>query len=89
MVIEPDSPLVGKRVEEAGLRQLPGLFLIEIERDGQLISPVTPQDMLAANDQLIFVGIAESIVDLQKMRGLKPATKQIFKIEFATPSALF
>ncbi len=80
MVVEPYSPLVGKRVEEAGLRQLPGLFLIEIERYGQLISPVSSQDVLAANDQLIFVGIAESIVDLQKMRGLKPATKQIFKL---------
>ena len=46
MLVESDSPLVGKRVEEAGLRQLPGLFLIEIERDGQLISPVSPQNVL-------------------------------------------
>ncbi len=31
------QPAAGKSVEAAGLRQLPGLFLMEIDRDGQII----------------------------------------------------
>ena len=44
MLVQQDCPLIGSTVEEAGLRQLPGLFLIEIDRNGEVITPVTPQD---------------------------------------------
>ncbi len=80
MMIEADSVLAGKTIEEAGLRQLPGLYLIEIERQGHILAAVSPQEKLENNDRLIFVGIIDSVVDLQKIRGLKPATDQIFKL---------
>jgi di/tricarboxylate transporter len=80
MVVEPNSPLVGKSVEQAGLRHLPGLYLIEIVRGEQIFPAVSPQQTLRENDQLIFVGMVDSIVDLQKIRGLKPATNQVFKL---------
>ena len=70
-----------KSIEDAGLRQLPGTFLAEIERDGEIMPAVAPEKQLRANDRLIFVGVVESVVDLQKIRGLKPATDQIFKLE--------
>lgn len=81
MLVEPASPLVGKSIEQAGLRQLPNTFLAEIEREGEIIPAVAPQEKLRANDRLVFVGVVESVVDLQKIRGLKPATDQIFKLE--------
>eukprot|EP00808_Paulinella_micropora_P022510 g4693.t1 len=34
-VVEPGSPLIGKTIEEAGLRRLQGLFLFEIQRAAQ------------------------------------------------------
>ena len=37
--------------------------------------------MLEADDRLVFVGIVESIVDLQKIPGLSPATDQLFKLD--------
>ncbi len=80
MVVEPHSPLIGMTIEDAGLRQLPGLFLMEIEREGQIIAAVSPVQRLRENDRLVFVGIVESVVDLQKIRGLKPATDQVFKL---------
>jgi len=80
MLIEPASPLEGKTVEEAGLRQLPGLFLIEIDRNGVLIPAVGPRERLRGNDRLVFAGVTESIADLQKIRGLVPATDQVFKL---------
>ena len=80
MVVQPGGPLVGRTVEQAGLRHLPGLFLAEIERDGGAIAAVSPRERLQANDRLVFVGIVESVVDLRKMRGLVPATDQVFKL---------
>ncbi len=74
MVVEPVCPLIGVTVQEAGLRQLPGLFLVEIERGGEAISPVTPDERLASGDRLLFAGVVSTIVDLQKIRGLTPAT---------------
>lgn len=80
MKVEDGSPLVGKTIEEAGLRHLPGLYLAEIEREGEIRAAVGPEERLHGNDQLIFVGIVDSIVDLQRIRGLVPATDQVFKL---------
>ena len=70
MHIQPSCRLVGQRVQEAGLRQLPGLFLVEISRDGEVISPVPPNQILRANDILTFTGIVGTIVDLERIPGL-------------------
>ena len=81
MIVEPAGPLVGKTIEQAGLRHLPHLYLMEIERDGELRPAVGPREVLQAGDRLVFVGIVDSVVELQKMRGLKPATDQVFKLD--------
>jgi len=81
MTVDPGGPLAGKTIEEAGLRQLPGMFLAEIEREGEIMPAVGPQERLHAKDHLVFVGVVGSVVDLQKIRGLQPATDQIFKLE--------
>jgi di/tricarboxylate transporter len=80
MIVEPDGPLVGRSIEEAGLRHLPGLYLVEIERDEQILPAVAPTEKLRGRDRLVFVGIVESVVDLQRIRGLGPATNQVFKL---------
>ena len=80
VTVQPGGPLVGKTVEEAGLRHLPGLFLAEIDRRGQVLPAVSPRERLQANDHLVLVGVVESVVDLHKIRGLEPATKQVFKL---------
>ncbi|MBK1618865.1 SLC13 family permease [Lamprobacter modestohalophilus] len=80
MLVNADSPLAGKSIEAAGLRQLPGLFLAEIERDGQIMPAVSPQVLLAAGDRLVFAGILDSVVELHRIRGLIPATKQVYKL---------
>ncbi len=68
-----DSPLVGRTVEGASLRHLPGLFLAEIRRrDGEVISPVAPEDRLEPHDHLVFTGLAGRIADLTSMPGLVP-----------------
>lgn len=80
MLVEPDSPLVGKTIEEAGLRHLPGAYLVEVDRDGFILAAVGPNERLRGNDRLVFVGVVDSVLDLQKIRGLVPATDQVFKL---------
>ena len=81
MLVEPGSPLVGRSIEEAGLRGLDGLFLMEIDRGGHVMAAVAPTERLEAGDRLVFVGVVDSVVELQKIRGLRPATDQVFKLD--------
>ena len=70
MLVTQGGPLDGKTVEDGGLRHLQGVFLVEIEREGELIAPVTPATVLRGQDRLVFVGKADLVVDLQAVRGL-------------------
>ena len=81
MVVEPGSPLAGRTIEAAGLRHLHGLFLMEIDRNGHVIAAVAPTERLQAGDRLVFVGVIDSVIELQKIRGLRPATDQVFKLD--------
>ena len=73
MFVQPSCRLVGQSVEQAGLRQLAGLFLIEIDRGQRVITPVDPAETIEAHDRLVFTGVVSSIVDLEKIPGLVPA----------------
>jgi di/tricarboxylate transporter len=46
---------------------------------------VGPDAVLDRGDRLVFAGITDSVADLQKIRGLAPATEQVFKLD--TPRA--
>ncbi len=81
MLVEPGSSLIGKNLEEAGLRNLPGAFLAEIERGGTVLPAVSPRVRLQAGDRLLFVGVVESVVELVRVRGLVPAPDQLFKLD--------
>lgn len=72
MLLQAPSPLIGKTVEAAGLRNLPGLFLVRIERETGVRSPVGPGEVLRDGDRLTFAGVVETILDLQRFRGLVP-----------------
>jgi di/tricarboxylate transporter len=63
----------GKTVKSAGLRNLNDLFLAEIYRNGEFISPVTPKMTLEANDTLFFTGGLEHVNELLDLfpKGLK------------------
>ncbi|MCC7012674.1 MAG: SLC13 family permease [Planctomycetes bacterium] len=81
MEVDPQSGLVGQSIEQAGLRGLPGMYLAEIEREGRILPAVASTEQLRGGDRLVFVGVVDSIVDLQKIRGLRPATNQVFKLD--------
>ena len=73
MEVDPEGPLINRSVEEAGLRHLQELFLVEIERDGNVVSVVGPGERLKGGDRLVFAGTSEGAVELQQVRGLMPS----------------
>ncbi|MEJ7804119.1 MAG: SLC13 family permease, partial [Candidatus Limnocylindria bacterium] len=79
MVVQRDGPIMGRTVEQAGLRQLEGVYLVAIERDGQRIAPVSPETELHARDLLTFVGRVDQVVDLQRTRGLQSTHRRQIK----------
>ncbi len=76
MRVNEGSPVIGQTVENAGLRNLPGLFLSRVERESETVLAVAPSDVLYAGDVLVFVGVLESVVDLQTIKGLTPITDE-------------
>ena len=80
MIVQRTGPLVDKTIEEAALRHLPGLYLLEIERYGRVLPAVSPDEKLRGGDRLVFVGVLDSVLDLQRIRGLQAATDQAFRL---------
>ena len=66
--IREDSTLPGKTIQEAGMRNLEGLFLAEIIRNNTQIGPVNPNDRLRNDDILVFAGETNTIAELVKTK---------------------
>jgi len=78
MSIQANSPLIGKTVESAGLRNLTDLFLVQIHQAGRVLSPVKPSDRLNEGDHLCFAGTAGSMSKLSAFQGLVPRHEESF-----------
>jgi di/tricarboxylate transporter len=74
--VEHNSDLIGKSIQDNGLRNLEALFLVEVIRGDELISPVTPEHVIRGGDKLIFSGDVSKILVLQQFSGLKLFAEQ-------------
>ncbi|PRY66589.1 di/tricarboxylate transporter [Vreelandella songnenensis] len=81
MEVDREGVLVNRTVEEAGLRHLQELFLVEIERDGNVVSVVGPGEQLKGGDRLVFTGTSDAAVELQQIRGLVPSRESASSLE--------
>ncbi|WP_345739479.1 SLC13 family permease [Virgibacillus salarius] len=70
MVVEDSFSAVNRSVKEAGLRELKGLYLIEIIRGKERVSPVRATTIIQAGDRLIFTGIITALAEVQTTKGL-------------------
>jgi di/tricarboxylate transporter len=64
IIVEENSPLAGQTLEQAGLRNMKGLFLIEIIKRRATIRPASPDAKVRVGDKLIFAGDTKSIAEL-------------------------
>ncbi|MEZ8452314.1 SLC13 family permease [Vibrio splendidus] len=79
--VDEGSKLVGKSVLDNGLRSLDGLFLTEIIRDKQLISPVSPSELILSGDKLVFSGDVSEVKQLSSFDGLKLYVEEEFELD--------
>lgn len=81
MLVEHQSDLIGKTIEQAGLRGLKSAFLIELIRQETKIGNVRPDLILKGGDRLVFSGGVQSLNDLAMISGLRHADDQVYKLE--------
>ena len=84
LTVPPGSPLHGRTIEEAALRNLRGAFVAHIHRSGELIGPVRPEQKLMSRDRITFVGDHATLDELLTRGDLvrpvgtpKPAEQQL------------
>jgi di/tricarboxylate transporter len=82
MQVAVAGPLAGRTVAQAGLRHLNLLYLSEIIRGQKTIVAVKPSEILQSGDRLCFVGVADGVPQLRRIKGLVPAEDQ----DWAWPS---
>jgi di/tricarboxylate transporter len=74
MRVLPGGALVGRSVDDAGLRHLHGVFLAGVER-GDRIIPVRPETVLGPGDTCYFAGDVTDVMDLIEIDGLESAER--------------
>lgn len=80
MVIPTGSPLHGKSIRDAGLRNLQHGYLTDITRGEKLHTAVGPDMQLQEGDQLAFIGAPACARELQRINGLVPAHGDAHKL---------
>jgi len=85
VAVAANGPLVGKTIAEAGLRNLQRVYLVEIERDGAIVSAVPSEERLQGGDRLVFAGDTEAILMLHRINGLVPSTNGEPALSRASP----
>jgi len=62
--VRKKSNLIGMTIEESGLRNLQGLFLLEVQRDNRKIFVVSNNLIIERDDILIFAGDTSKVAEL-------------------------
>ena len=74
--VQPGGPVDGRTVEQAGLRELQGVFLTSVDRGDTVIAPVRPETVLRGGNVLRFAGQARKVLDLHGHKGLESAESE-------------
>ena len=64
--LESNSILINQSIKDGGLRSLNGVYLVEIIRNDEVISPVPPAEVIEKDDTLVFAGDIADIAELIK-----------------------
>ncbi len=74
LMVGSGSAIIGKTVEDAGLRGLVNAFLIHAHRHGRTIGPIGPHFIVEEGDLLTFIGDVKAIDELSIRTGLSRST---------------
>jgi di/tricarboxylate transporter len=79
--VQANGPLVGRSIGEVGLRGLRSAYVIEIQRQGRLLTRVGPEEVLQSEDTLTCVGVVDAVKDLRRIPGLGVLDDQTFRLD--------
>jgi len=65
-IVPSKSGLMGKSIEKGKLRNLKGLYLVQIIRQDEIIAPVSPKEVIYEGDRLFFAGDTMTILELME-----------------------
>ena len=65
VLVLPESPLVGKKLDESYLGEEHDLIVLSVGRDGNLITRIHRDFIINQNDQLILEGSAQNLITAQ------------------------
>ena len=88
-VIPEGSTLIGKNIEEAGLRNLAGVYLSEIIRtNGRVVTAAKPNEIIREGDLLFFAGDTQEVMGSSAAKGLSSTRKKLTFEEFGMVEAI-
>lgn len=73
--LDEQSPLVGKTISEARIRDETGALVLALQRDGEINSNPSSSTEMKANDVLLAIGTAEHLEQLTKYAKIKEGAK--------------
>lgn len=82
MVVDGKT-LNNKTLSSAGLSALAHGYLVELERDGDIMQSPAADFVLRTGDSLSFIGAPRCAHELRSINGLKPANADIHKLNIA------
>ncbi len=82
LLVPSDHPNIGKTLSESGLLESGKAKLIELLRyDREVVSPVSPDEVLMGGDRLVYAGDIEDILTLRAFEGLVNADHPVFHVD--------
>lgn len=75
VMVAPKGPLVGKTIKEAGLRHLQRAYLVEVDRQGTVLTAVASEEKLRGGDRLVFAGDTQLMSELLRINGIIPSAE--------------
>lgn len=81
VIVVDGGPAAGRTISAAGLRNLTHGYLAEIERDGELMTAVSPETVLQPGDALVFIGSPDCAAELRRINGISPAEGDVHKLD--------
>lgn len=78
LLVPSDNPYIGKRIIDAGLKNIRGGRLIEIIHFDEVLTPVPDDEPIMGGDRLVFAGQIEEILEIKKTHGFVNADHPVF-----------
>ncbi len=81
-IVKKESSIIGKTIKDANLRALSGVYLVEIERSSNRISPIAPSEVINENDILVFAGETSQIDEIKNIDNLVLETDEDIETDY-------